>query len=383
MGLVIRPYRDSDRDGFAHVKSRVYRGGAPFDQDEAVLRPDCFGSLAELDGNIVAVQTEIDMTCTVRRTVLPCAGIAAVGVLPEHRRGGIGLEMLTGALPFYVERGWAMAALMPYRAQYYRRAGYGTAGSRQAMSCPTHRLPSFDSELEIWEVPAEDYAAVVPCYEAYAKRFSGMNFRREGQWYWQLGGDNRLAIYAAGNPVQAFASTRLKVDFWIEQELRDLAWTSIEGYKAIFAFLKRLCINKTGLKWWEHSSSPMRWRFDDQGIESKFDGPMMYRILDVPAVLSAVRSEESGEFCFTVDDPHLEQNRGAWTVRFSSGGTEVAKGGQPAFELSIAALTQAALGEPSFETLLAMGEVRPLDASGLQSAVRFFRPFPTFTLDFF
>src|SRR5687768_3411137 len=193
MGLVVRAYTDADREGFAHVKSKVYRDGMPIDPEENMMRPDTFGTVAELDGKIVAVELEIDMTCTLRGTALKCMGVAAVGVLPEQRRSGVGLEMLTKALPIYKERGAIFASLMPFRAQYYRKAGYATAGTRLSFRCPTNRFPVFESDLEIWELPREDYSAIVPCYETFAKKYSGMNIRREEQWRWQLGGDNRFA----------------------------------------------------------------------------------------------------------------------------------------------------------------------------------------------
>ena len=374
---------DADRDGFAHVKSKVYRDGVPIGPEENMMRPDTFGTVAELDGRIVAIELEIDMTCTLRGSAHKCMGVAAVGVLPEQRRGGVGLEMLTRALPIYKERGAVFASLMPFRAQYYRKAGYATAGTRLSLHCPTNRFPVLESDLELWELPREDYSAIVPCYEAFAKKYSGMNIRREEQWRWQLGGDNRFAIYAAGNPPQAYIATRLKTDFWAEQEVRDLAWTSIEGYRAILGLLRGLCINKTGARWWEPSDSPMLWRYEDQGIEAKFDGPMMYRAVDVPAVLKSIPCEEDLEFSIGIEDPHLGENRGPWKVRASKGCVIVEKASEWDIEIGIQALTQAALGEPSLNAVIGQGEVQVKNKKGLDAALRFFTPHPTFCLDFF
>jgi len=383
MSLVVRAYTDADREGFAHVKSKVYRDGVPIGPEEDLMRPDTFGTVAELDGKIVAVELEIDMTCTLRGSALRCMGVAGVGVLPEKRRTGVGMEMLIKALPIYKERGAAFASLMPFRAHYYRKAGYATAGTRLSMRSPTNRLPILDSNLELWELPRDDYSAIVPCYEGFARKYSGMNIRREEQWRWQLGGDNRFAIYAAGNPPQAFISTRLKTDFWTEQEVRDLAWTSIDGYRAILGMLKGLCINKTGAKWWEPSDSPMLWRYEDQGMEAKFDGPMMYRAIDVPAILESMPCGEDLEFSFSVIDPHLPENNGPWKVRASEGRVAVEKGSESDFEIGIQPFTQAAMGEPSLSTVIRQGEVAVKSQKGLDAALRFFKPHPTFCLDFF
>ena len=167
-----------------------------------------------------------------------------------------------------------------------------------------------------------------------------MNVRAPGQWRWQLGGDNRFAIYAAGNPPEAFLTTRLKVDFWVEQEVRDLAWTSDRGYRSIMAFLRGLCMNKSGAKWWESAHSPMLWRYDDQGLQTEFDGFMMYRAVDVAGLLRKVSSPHSGEFSIAVDDPHLAENRGPWRVRFDADGTEVERTDKSDIRLGIGAFSQ-------------------------------------------
>ena len=251
------------------------------------------------------------------------------------------------------------------------------------MKCLTNRLPAFDAELDVWELPPDDHSAIVPCYDAFCMRYSGMNVRAPGQWKWQMGGDNRFAIYAAGNPVEAFLTTRLKVDFWVEQEVRDLAWTTDRGYRSIMAFLRGLCMNKTGAKWWEPADSPMIWRYDDQGLEVKYDGHMMYRALDVPALLETISCEETGEFFMLVDDPHMESNRGPWRVRFGEGTTEVEKADAVDFEIGIGAFSQALLGEPSLTAVARQGAVKVTGESGFRSACRLLSPFPTFCLDFF
>lgn len=387
MPLTVRPYVDADRAAYAHVKSRVYRGGAAVDPNEDVMRADTFGSVAELDGKIVGIELDIDMSCTVRGSSVRCMGIAAVGVLPEYRRGGLGLEMLTKALHFYRERGCSIASLMPFRGHYYRKAGYATCGSRISMKLPANRIPVLESDLDVWELPMDDYSAVVPCYEAFAKRYSGMNLRRDEQWRWQLGGDNRFAIYAAGNPVEAYVSTRLKWDFWAEQEIRDFAWTTDRGYRAILGFFRGLCINKTSIKWWASSEEPMLWRYDDQGMEAKYDGAMMYRAVDVRALLEAATSASDAEFRVLVVDPHMPENHGVWHVRGQAGGTltaeKRAEDGGHDFSIAVGPFTQAVLGEPSLASLARQGAVDVRNPAGLLSAERALPHHPTFCLDFF
>jgi len=383
MSVLVRTYTDADREGFAHVRSMVYRGGVPIESSENLIRPDTYGTVALHNGKIVGGEIDIDMTCTVRGKVVRNMGVASVGVLPEARRGGIGMEMLAKALPLYKERGAAMASLMPFRATFYRKVGYATGGPRLSIQCPTHRLPSFQGELEVSQLTSDSIESIVPCYEAFAKKYSGMNVRGPEQWKWQLGGDNRFTIYTAGDPVEAYVSTRLTWNFWNDVEIRDFAWTTARGYRSILAFFRNLAINKLSVKWFGPANDPIIWRFDDQGLEVKHDGAMQYRILNVPEVVSSVESEAEGEFSFEVSDPQLPENQGPWTVRFRPGSTEITAGGTPDFRIEIGALTQACLGEPSFESVLAQGAVEVLRPEGVKAARRLLTPHPSFCLDFF
>jgi hypothetical protein len=105
--------------------------------------------------------------------------------------------------------------------------------------------------------------------------------------------------------------------------------------------------------------------------------------VDVPKVLSAIRCEGNGEFVVLVADPQLPDNNGPWRVRFQNAITEVQKGGEPSFELDILALTQAVLGEPSLAVLVRQEAVLVRDGGRMESALRFFAPFPGFCLDRF
>ena len=383
MALVVRNYTDADRPGFNHVRSRVYRSGDPVDPEENLMRPDTFGTVALLDGKIVASETDIDMSCTIRGEVVRATGVAAVGVLPEYRRGGIGLEMLSKALALYKERGSLIASLMPFRAQYYRKCGYATCGPRLSLKMPSARIPYFDPEIEVRELVEEDISPILPCYRAFASRYSGMNMRNDIQFKWQLGGDKRFAIYTAGDPVEAYIATRLKWEFWTEIEVREFAWTTMRGYRAMIGVLRGLCMNKTAVEWFEPADSPMVWRYDDQGLEVKHGGHMMYRLTDVPGVLRTIRSEQQGEFAFEVEDPAMTENQGPWKVRFGPEGTEVEKGGSPDFSIGIPALSQAVLGEPSFEAVAHQGAVDVKNRNGFDAAKRLLPPHPTYCMDFF
>jgi len=381
--VVIRELEPRDDLGFRHIRAMVYRNGDPVKPEDTILPKDCIGFVGELNGEIVSAATVIDMTASKGVAALRCAGIAAVGVLPERRRAGVGGELISKMTPLLREQGFSMASLYPFRAVFYGKYGYAHCGKRYQISCPAERLPRFDTALEPRQLPPSEWREIVPCYEQFASRYAGMNLRTEVQWTRALGRDNPFQIYVVGDPVEAYAVLRLDSEFWTGQTVKEFVWSDGRGYRSILTLLRSLGINKTKMTWNEPGDSPFYSFYMDQGVDVSVDRSIMYRILDVPAALSAVVREESGEFCFRVNDRDEPENDGVWQVCFGPDGTRVERGGDPDFEIGIGALTQAFLGEPSFERVLSLGFPKVLLASGVEAALRFFAPAHVHCMDFF
>src|SRR5436309_7767449 len=128
--VIVRAYEPRDDEAFRHVRAMTFRGGEGVKPDEKLLRSDCLAYVAELNGETVAATTVIDMTATLGEHALRCAGLAAVGVLPEHRRGGIGTALMNIVLPLLRAEGFAIASLYPFSAAYYRKFDYAYCGTR-------------------------------------------------------------------------------------------------------------------------------------------------------------------------------------------------------------------------------------------------------------
>lgn len=383
MPLVIRPFEDRDRDGFAHVRSMVYRGGEQVRKEEQLLQDDCIAHLAEIDGQVVAACTGLDMRITLRGSELKGVGVAGVGVLPERRNTGVGGELMRSVLPLYRDLGHSIALLHPFRDPYYRKFGYEGAGTRIRITAPAHRLPMLRDSQAFSLLQPEDHGKTRPCYEAFARRYSGMNLRGETMWWRQLGGDTPFSIYAAGEPIEAFVVLRLVADFWEEQAVRDLVWSTPRGYRGAVAFLSNLAINKSKVQWQEPGDGPFIPLYWDQGIRAEAIGPLMYRVLDVKTVLSGLRSEAVRTFAVAIRDPILPQNEGSWNVCSGPEEAEVNPSGVADFELDIGRLTQALLGEPSLAELERAGEVKVVHPSGFENALSVLGPHRTYCTDLF
>jgi predicted acetyltransferase len=383
MGLVARLYREGDRDGFAHVRSMVYREGEPVRPDEELLAEDCVGTVVEKDGQIVGAATALDFESTFHAQTVRCAGVAGVGVLPHHRRGGVGSELMRGSNRVYLELGFEMASLYPFRETFYRRFGYETCGRRVQMAVPTHRMPSLSDPLEVRPVPIENAQQIYDCYTAHARRFNGANLRKPMQWKRALGMDKPFAIYAAGDPVEAFALVRLSWEFWKPQEIREVAWSSWQGYESIIAFLSQLGINKTELQWYEAADMPFAHGFMDQGIGIKIERPVMWRILDVAKVVAKLPATGKADLSVEILDPTMPENSGAWHIASDGQQVSVERSNSADLTMTIQHFTQVCMGEPSFQTMAEQGVFGTLSEDTIRAGKSLFPARHVICLDWF
>lgn len=383
MSLIVRASETDDIEGLFHVWSLTYNGGKPYDRGEQVFRHS-EGFVAELDGKIVGGFGVMPMTATRGEAVFDSAGVLAVAVLPYIRQSGVGKEMMRSALRIYRERGYEMAALYAFRESYYRGFGYEVAGARYKIQVEAARLPRFELTLPAEERGMDSVEAIRPCYETFAHRRSGLNLRRHEQWKRILNPESNRTLYTVGDPVEAYAVVQHSADFWADQRIEELVWTTRRGYESILAVLSGIAINKSKLEWFEPTDSPYRAVFQSTGGKVVALEPQtMYRVVDVRKALQGLKPRESGEFSIEVLDDTLPENRGPWRVAFSPGGVEVEKCEHAGLTIDIRQFVQAFLGEPSLHELLINDLVTVRNPSDAIAAQRLLTPSNTVCLEFF
>lgn len=384
MAYRVRLAEEADREPFGHVRSMVYRGGAPVGENEKLIRPDSSGYVVEHDGRVVGACLSIGMTCNRQEVVWRCSGVAAVGVLPEHRGTGAGLELVKGVVRETRKTGFDFSALYPSKASFYRKAGYEFAGVQYEVSCPAPLLPRIADPMPMRQLEPKQFDRLVACYELFASRFSGMNIRNPLQWEMQMGGENPFAVYVAGDPVEAYVAVRHVADFFVPQPIREFVWSTRRGYEAGLALFAGLSFSKSAVVWDEPSTSPFLAEWFPTGCAVKIGRLAMYRILDIPRALQKLRPHGAGEFVIAVADDVLPENRGPWRVVWSGGEVDVTPTTQePDLTTDVGAFSQALLGEPSAEQLVGQGRIRLNSHQATAALVELLPRNPTYCLDYY
>jgi len=385
--ILVRPVEERDDDGMHLVWSLTYNNGDPYPAERRKINPK--GSqnyVTECDGQIAAACNVLDLTATRGDAVLKCGGVAAVAVLPEMRRGGVGTAMMSWLISHFRESGTSLASLYAFREPFYRKFGYEVAGKRYKITCPIHRWPKLKEVLPARRLIPGDWKALAPCYTAFSHRRSGMNIRTESQWQRVLGENRPLTIYAVGDPVEAYAVVSHVTNFWTTDHISEMIWSTQEGYESLLTVLGGLGINKTALSWFEPSDGPFYTDFLDQGVEVLLDRPIMYRVTDVPGCLRLLKPDpaKSGGFVIQIEDALVPDNNGPWALKFGKGVVEVDKSSLPPdLSMDIRHFNQGFLGEPGLPQLAATGRIKISSASAFNAACTLMPSQSTYCMDFF
>ncbi|MFI5387390.1 MAG: enhanced intracellular survival protein Eis, partial [Fimbriimonadales bacterium] len=347
------------------VEQQVYKTATPY--------------VGEVDGKIVGTFVIMDMTCTRGAWAeWKTGGIAGVAVLPEARQTGVGNAMMRWSLRHMREQGYVLAALYAFRESYYRKFGYEVCGLRYKITCPTDRLPRHKAELPVRRIPYSDLGAIKPCYERFARSRSGMNLRQDLHWGRIITDDQVKTVYAAGDPVEAYAILEHDVDFWENQTIGEFAWTTMRGYESILSLFASVGINKTALTWYEPSDGPFLARHSDQGVKFESEKAIMFRAINFPKAVEQLGSTGQGEFSVGVDDPDVPENDGPWQICYSGSRMKVERSVGTDFRLDARSAVQVLLGQPSLDDLVRNGVV-----ADCVPARRLLPAIPAFCTDYF
>jgi predicted acetyltransferase len=318
---------------------------------------------------------------------VPTLGLAAVAVAPHARRQGLGSRLCRAALRIGRERGDALAALYPFRTDFYTRLGFALAGELHRYRFPPSALPPFPGLERV--ALLDDPLAVLPAlHSSFLARSSGLLTRSRKRWEALLD-EAPLALGIRGAAPEGdgwtgylLGSVR-KLPRGQGQELRvteflaadpgtyraGLGWMSAQRDAWRLITLDALPGERlhqvlahphlpgasTTRSLWFPSATVLR-------------GPMV-RILDPGKLLD--RLDAPPGTTLSLDDPELPENRGSWRVESERARPEriTLEPGPDALPVGLASgllvegqLPGLHLPRPGFEPALGLPDFRLLDA---------------------
>ncbi len=192
MALELKWIGEEEADRVADVRMRCF-GNALKERDKykeglrtgLQQRPRDF-LVARMDGEDVGTTTALGLKMWMRGAAIPCQGVAYVGTIKTHRRGGggekgIASQLMWETLRLARERGQWASALMPFRASYYEHFGYGLVEKRNEWTLPMGVLPAGDfSGFRFYR--EGDLPALMECRQRVARQGQCDIERSEAVW---------------------------------------------------------------------------------------------------------------------------------------------------------------------------------------------------------
>jgi len=383
--IIIRPVQTADEEGYWQCLSLTYNDGKPFDQESMDLqRMEREQFVVRYGEEVVAAFNVIPGVISRGTSRLGCGGVAAVCVMPELRHAGVGSKMMEWYIRYAHENEVPIAALYPFSERYYRQFGYEVCGKRLKIKCPVRNIPKGLQSLPIRRLKPEDFRLLDPCLRVFAEARAGVFIRDEVLWNRVTKENRELVIYAAGDPVEAYAVVSHETSFYVNQHISDFLWATSTGYESMLGFFRQLGINKESISWYEPSDSPYFARFYERGVSVELDRPIMYRVTDIANAFHHLHPMESGEFSLAVVDSIMPENEGPWHVRFTAGEkVELLPAEQGAIKMTIQQFSQAYMGEPSMAELVRMGVIESNSKDATEAMIKLLPKTSVYCPDFF
>lgn len=307
---------------------------------------------------------------------IPTAGIAAVGVAPEHRGTGIAAELMRQTLQELKAGSVPLSTLYAATQRLYRKVGYEQAGNACRFSVPTHSLVSTE-RLPICPV---DPAVQEPFRNLYNQRAQVTNGNLDrNQAIWQrvlqppeeivyaylIGPEEQPEGYVVFDQKPGTGGYTLQV-----RDLVTLTPTAGRGLWTFFADHRSLAKD---VFWKGPVVEPLLALPLEQTAQVVHLERWLMRVVDLPKAL-ALRGYPAGietELHLEVWDDLLPENTGRFILTVAQGRGEVTKGGRGELRLNIRGLSPLYTNLFTPQQLQAIGQLEAT-STALSAATQIF-----------
>jgi len=319
--------------------------------------------------------------------------VGQIAVHLAHKKEHVAKEMVDYFLHHYRDRGAPLAALYPFRPDFYRAMGFGYGTKMNQYRLKPAALPKGPSKAHVRYLTEADKPALAACYQRVAEHTHGMMDKTEREL---------RRLFA--NPEQRFVGCELDgeirgyVAFGFEQgetfitndlHIREFIYETREALAELLTFLhtqadqiRHIYIETQDEDW---HFLPLDPRNDSGRLipdvyhETNAQGVgLMYRVLDVAAMFDRLTGRDfGGQTCtlkLTVADSFMPENAGSLLLRFEAGQVQRLDGGPHDVQvrLDIAEFSSLLAGAVRFSSLYRYGLVAISDEAWIDTIERLF-----------
>jgi predicted acetyltransferase len=322
---------------------------------------------------------------------VPCAGISAVAVAPEHRSRGIAGEMMRTALEEARRDGVPLSSLYPATFPVYRAAGYETAGNRFVYRLPLTSIGSGGREPEVREATPDDDATFRALYDARARTLSGAVERTRYFWariFEPIGEEAHAYLVVGDSGPEGYVVVLYRHGAGPlapnELPVRDVVARTPAAARRILRFLADHRSVARAATLAAGPGDPVLLQLREERLEMAEMQRWMLRIVDVRGALErrGWSPHVRGELELDVRDALLPDNARRWVLEVAGGRAEVREGGRGAVVLDVRGLASLYAGFLPAEELRVAGLCEGSDADLARATALFAGPAP-WLVDFF
>jgi predicted acetyltransferase len=367
--------------------------GEELNRDELAAERPIFEvgrNLAAFDGDsIVGHATAYPMELTVPGGTLPAGGITSVGVLPTHRRRGIGRTLMRTQLDELHEAGTPLAHLWASETEIYQRYGYGIGSLTMAFEIRREHtaflVPSEPRGHTRMLDRDEAFKTIPAVYDAVRSDRPGMPDRDEHWTKARFRDDERsrdgagplfFVAYETEGGVEGHVAYRVKESWDLRTgpghtlNVEELMATTDDAYAALWRYCFDADLIRTVEGWKRPVDEPLLYMLaNPRGLGVRIRDGSWLRLVDVPAALEGRTYGTEGGLVLDLRDGFCSWNEGRWELDAGpDGATCRSTTKDPDLVLGAGELASSYLGAVTPGALGRAGRIEERSAGALDSA---------------
>ncbi|WP_432662069.1 GNAT family N-acetyltransferase [Wukongibacter baidiensis] len=386
----IRKLTEKDIEDFVEISANAYCGFGTLEQMRKAYREffpivvneleddDLFGLCREekLHGGMRL----IDYKMKLLSTKAAVGGIGCVAVDLVHKKEKVAKELMEFACKYFREKGMSMAALYPFRVDFYKNMGFGYGVERRQYKIEPKYFPKDSSKKHITYLNEESKDDILDCYNSFLEKNNGMMEKTEPCLERLFRKDRKIVGYKKDGRVLGYINFSYKTKHLLKNDMviHELIYENHEVLLELCTFLhfqadqfERIIINTPDEHIHYLVNNPENGEYEAfNSIKNEFGVSaigLMYRVLDVRKLFKDLNSHnfnnQSCSLKLTVIDDFVKENDGSTVVEFKDGKATICNSEdyEVEVEIKVSDFSSLIMGAISFKKLAEYGLARISD----------------------